>query len=150
MFEPTTTTWILSITGLVLYVPAIYIQVFAVWKPHDERTKTMLVGKGGDYFDATYFRFCQGTGWADLFLQLPLVIMGCILSLVGLRWGYAVWFAGAAITIYIHLVLLFVEGRHVYSKMGPFAFFTYCWGLWVYWAIIVIAYCLLRMNDIVF
>jgi len=135
--------------GILIYLPAIYIQALAVFRPHDRKTKDMLVGKGGDYHDKTYFTFCRGTGWADLFIQLPLVVVGSITVLFGQPWAYMIWFAGASITIYIHLVLVFVEGKHIYTNWGPLAFFTYGWGLWVYWAIIVFIYSLVRMTRIV-
>ncbi len=69
--------------------------------------------------------------------------------LSGQSWGYMIWFAGAFITIYIHFVLIFIEGKHIYTKWGPLAFFTYAWGIWVYWAIVVIIYSLIRINEIV-
>lgn len=148
MIEPTRATWILSITGVVLYLPAVYIQARAICKPHARKTKDMLVGKGYDYHDKTYFRFCQGTGWGDLCIQIPLVIGGCITVLFGVPWGYLLWFAGAAITLYIHLALAFIEGAHIYATWGPMAFFTYGWGIWVYWAIIVIPYSLARVSGL--
>ncbi|MDD5496363.1 MAG: hypothetical protein PHP46_04605 [Candidatus Omnitrophica bacterium] len=148
MMEPTIVTWILGISGVLLYLPAIYIQAFAVFRPHDQRTKDMLVGKGGDYHDKTYFDFCRGSGWADLGIQIPLVMIGSIAVLFGHPWAYTIWAAGAFITIYIHLILLFMEGKHIYDKWGPIAFFTYGWGLWVYWAIIVVIYSLLRIGKL--
>jgi hypothetical protein len=148
MLEPTPVTWLLSIVGVAIYLPAVYIQVLAVCKPHDQKTKDMLVGKGGDYHDKTYFAFCQGTGWADLCVQIPLVLVGCVAVLFAELWGYVLWFAGASITIYIHLVLVFVEGRHVYAHWGPLAFLTYGWGLWVWWGIVVVIYSLTRMAKV--
>ncbi|MBD3181870.1 hypothetical protein GF312_06235 [Candidatus Poribacteria bacterium] len=55
MLEPTLLTWMLSIAGIILYLPAVYIQVLAIAKPHDQRTKNLLVGKNEDYHDKTYF-----------------------------------------------------------------------------------------------
>jgi len=147
MLEPTPLTWILSIIGVVIYLPAVYIQARAVASPHSQKTKDLLVGKGGDYHDRTYFNFCQGTGWADLTMTLPLCLLGSVGVLFGRPWGYMAWLAGAFITVYIHLVLLFIEGRHIYEKWGPLAFFTYGWGLWVYWALVVIGYSLVRVSS---
>lgn len=148
MIEPTVLTWILSVIGVVIYLPAVYIQGLAVSRPHSQKVKDMLVGKGGDYHDGTYFKFCQGTGWADLTISIPLALVGSVGVLFGCMWGYMVWLAGAFITVYIHLVLLFIEGKYIYITWGPLAFFTYGWGLWVYWAIIVIVYSLIRVNAI--
>ena len=149
MFEPTPVTWVLSIIGVVIYLPVVFIQVLAIRRPHDQKTKDLLVGKGGDYHDRTYFTFCQGTAWADLFVQIPLVVIGGVTVLFARPWAYLLWFAGASITIYIHLVLAFVEGKHMLSKWGTLAFLTYGWGLWVYWAVIVVVYCLVRITGTV-
>lgn len=136
-------SFILGVTGVILYLPAVYIQVLAVFRPHDQKTKDLLVGKGCDYHDRSYFGFCRGSGWADLFIQLPLVIGGSIGILFSRSlWVYLIWFAGACITLYIHLILVFLEGRHIWTKWGKLAFFTYGWGLWVYWALTVAIYCL--------
>ncbi len=149
MIKPTIVTWVLSIIGVIIYLPALYIQTLAICKPYSQKVKDMLVGKGGDYHDKTYFNFCQGTGWADLTISIPLAIIGSIAVLSGQSWGYMIWFAGAFITIYIHFVLIFIEGKHIYTKWCPLAFFTYAWGIWVYWAIVVIIYSLIRINEIV-
>ena len=148
MLKPTLLTWILSIAGIILYLPAVYIQVLALVRPHDQKTKNLLVGKNEDYHDKTYFLFCQGTAWADLGIQISFVLIGCVTVLFGYLWAYMIWFAGAFITIYIHLVLIFVEGKHITKKMGFLAFFTYAWGLWFYWSIIVVIYSFVRMASI--
>ena len=146
MLKPTFATWFLSTIGVAIYLPAVYIQMLALCRPHAQKTKDLLVGKDREYHDKTYFAFCRGTAWADLCVQIPLVIVGCIGVLFGHAWAYVLWFAGASITLYIHFVLLFLEGRHIYSKWGPLAFLTYGWGLWVYWAILVVIYCLVRLG----
>ena len=146
MLEPTELTWVLSIVGLVIYIPPVYLEVLAVWKPDSQRTKDLLVGKGDDYKDETHAAFCYGHGWADMAIPIPAVIAGCIGVLLGQPWGYMLWFAGAAITIYIHFILLFLEGKHIYRTWGRLAFFTYAWGLWVYWAVAVAVYSLVRIQ----
>jgi hypothetical protein len=59
------------------------------------------------------------------------------------------WAAVAAIALYISIVLWFVDGEYVYPKCGALAFYTYYWGIWVYWAIIVLVCSLVRINGIV-
>jgi len=149
MIEPTWVTWTLVIIGLVIYSPPLYMQVLAVRDPHGRKVKDLLVGKGGDYADKTHFLFCRGTGWADLILQFPPLIVGSIGVILGQAWGYLLWGAVAAISVYISIVLWFVDGEHVYYRCGPLAFYTYNWGIWVYWSIVVLVYSLVRINEAV-
>lgn len=147
MIEPTATTWVLSVIGVIIYLPAVYIQARAVFRPRARATKDLLVGRGEEYPDVSYVSFCRGSGWADLGLQIPLVIVGSVGVLFGRPWAYALWFAGVSITLYVHLILLFLEGKHIFTKWGPLAFFTYGWGLWAYYALVVAVYCLARLAG---
>lgn len=148
MIEPTRITWALVMIGLVIYAPPLYMQVLAVRDPHSRKVKDLLMGPGADYADRTHFLFCRGTGWADLILQFPPLIAGSAGVLLGRPWGYVLWAAVAAISLYISIVLWFVDGEHVYPRCGRLAFYTYCWGIWVYWSILALAYSLLRMSEI--
>lgn len=42
MIEPTIATWILSIVSVIIYLPAVYIQTLAVWKPHSQKVMGCL------------------------------------------------------------------------------------------------------------
>ncbi|RJR46804.1 MAG: hypothetical protein C4567_01860 [Deltaproteobacteria bacterium] len=150
MLEPTIITWILIIVGLTIYVFPLYIQILAVRNPHSQKVKDLLIGKGEDYVDRTHFLFCHGTGWADLIMQFPPLAIGSIGVVLGRAWGYLLWMAVASIAIYISIVLWFIDREYVYPKCGPLAFYTYYWGIWVYWSVAVIAYCLFRFNGVVF
>jgi len=148
MIEPTSVTWTLVIIGLVIYAPPLYMQTLAVRNPHSQKVKDLLIGKGEDYADKTHFLFCHGTGWADMIMQFPPLILGSIGVLLGRPWGYLLWAAVAAISLYISVVLWFVDREYVYPKCGPFAFYTYYWGIWVYWSIVVVAYSIVRINEL--
>jgi len=150
MIEPTIVTWLLVIIGIIIYAPPLYMQVLAVRAPQSQRVKDLLIGKGADYADKTHLRFCYGTGWADLMMQFPPLIAGSIGVILGQSWGYMLWVAGATVAVYISIVLWFVEREHVYPNFGPLVYYTYYWGIWVYWAVIAIGYGLLRINGIVF
>lgn len=149
MIEPTWITWTLVIIGLVIYAPPLCMQILAVRDPHSRKVKDLLMGRGGDYADKTHFLFCLGTGWADLIMQFPPLVAGSIGVILGRPWGYLLWAAVAAISIYISIVLWFVDGEHVYPRCGPLAFYTYYWGIWVYWSVIVLAYCVVRISGVV-
>jgi len=148
MLEPTRLTWILVVIGIIIYAPVLYMQLLAIRNPHSQKLKDMLIGKGEDYHDKTHFLFCHGTGWADLIMQFPPLIAGSIGVILGRPWGYLLWMAVAAIAAYISIVLWFIDGEYVYPKCGPLAFFTYYWGIWLYWAVAVMAYSLLRFNGV--
>lgn len=145
MIEPTVFTWVLSIIGIIIYTPTMYLEYLAAFKPDSQKTKDLLVGKGQDYPDKTYAAFCKGHGWADLIIFF-FVLAGCVGVLLGHRWGYIFWFAGAGVTLYAHTLLLFLEGKHIFNDWGPLAFFTYGWALWVYWAVIVLFYSFDRLH----
>jgi hypothetical protein len=149
MIDPTSVTWTLVIIGLVIYAPPLYMQILAVRNPHSRKVKDLLIGNGGDYADKTHFLFCRGTGWADLIMQFPPLIVGSIGVIRSRPWGYMLWAAVAAISLYISIVLWFVDREYVYPRCGPLAFYTYCWGIWVYWSIVVLAYSLVRINGVV-
>ena len=72
---------------------------------------------------------------------------GCVAVLFGGVWAHLVLFAGACITLYIHTVLAFLEGRHIWAKWGRLAFLTYGWGIWVYWAMAAAVYCVCRVAS---
>jgi hypothetical protein len=148
MLEPTMITWLLVIMGIIIYAPVLYMQLLAVRNPRSQKLKDILIGKGEDYHDKTHFLFCYGTGWADLIMQFPPLIAGSIGVILGRPWGYMLWVAVAAIAAYISIVLWFIDGEYVYPKCGPLAFFTYYWGIWLYWSIAVMVYSLLRINGV--
>ncbi|MBI5568852.1 MAG: hypothetical protein HY914_02810 [Desulfomonile tiedjei] len=148
MIDPTTVTWTLVIIGLVIYAPPLYMQILAIKDPHGRKVKDLVIGKGEDYADRTHFLFCYGTGWADMIMQFPPLIAGSIGVILGRPWGYLLWAAVAAVSLYISIVLWFVDREYVYPKCGPLAFFTYYWGIWVYWSITVLAYSIVRINEL--
>ena len=63
----------------------------------------------------------------------------------GQHWGYALWGASGAISVYASIVLWFAEREYVYPTVGPLAYFTYIWGFFVYWGLAVIAYTVWRL-----
>ena len=54
MLEPTGLTWILIIFGLITCGPLLYAQLIMVRKPHSEKAKKWMIGKG------------EGIHWPDL------------------------------------------------------------------------------------
>jgi hypothetical protein len=146
MLEPTIVTWILIVWGIVLILlPILYAQLLMVRRPQDQKTKDLIIGEGEDWRDKSHFRSSYGIGWADLIMWLPMLAVGSIGVILGEHWGYVLWAASGAISLYISIVLWFSEREYVYPSVGPLAYYTYIWGQFVYWGILVVAYSVWRV-----
>ncbi len=150
MLEPTFITWILIIFGAITFLPLLYFQLIMLLQPHGTKASDMLIGKGEDWRDKTHFSSAYGFAWADWILVMPLMISGSIGVLLGQAWGYALWAATGAISLYINIALWFMEREYVYPSCGPLAYYTYYWGFFVYWGVIVVVYAVLRLTGVMF
>ena len=149
MLEPTLTTWILIIFGLVfIFLPMLYVQLRMVLRPNSRKTRDIIIGKGEDWRDKTHFRMSLGAGWADLMIWLPLLAAGSVGVILGQVWGYALWAASGAISVYANIILWFSEREYVYPACGPLVYYTYFWGFFVYWGIAVVVYTVLRLAGV--
>jgi hypothetical protein len=151
MLEPTLITWVLVIFGVFfIFLPILYAQIQMAFRPHSQRSKDIIIGKGEDWRDKTHFRTAKGLAWADLMIWLPLLAAGSIGVLQGQIWGYVLWAASGVVSVYISIVLWFSEREYVYPSCGPLVYYTYLWGFFVYWGIAVVIYAVLRLADIPF
>jgi len=149
MLEPTLTTWILIIFGLVfIFLPMLYVQLRMVLRPNNRKTRDIIIGKGEDWRDKTHFRMSLGAGWADLMIWLPLLAAGSVGVILGQVWGYALWAASGAISVYVNIILWFSEREYVYPACGPLVYYTYFWGFFVYWGVAVVVYTVLRLAGV--
>ncbi len=148
--QPTLTTWILVISGFIIYVPVIYGQILLLLSPHSQATKDVIIGKGEDWRDRTHLRSSYGFAWADIIFFLPLLIAGSAGVILGQAWGYALWTAAAAIAVNVNIVLWFSEREYVYPNWGPLAYYTFFWGFFIYWGIVAIVYAVLRLAGVAF
>ena len=147
MLPPTITTWVLVIFGLVfVFALLLYGQILMVLRPHSQKTKDLLIGKGEDWRDKTHFRFSVGGAWADLLFWLPSLLVGSVGVLLGYRWGYVLWAMSGGISAYISIILWFTEKEYVYPHWGPLVYYTVYWGFPIYWGLIVVLYSLLRLS----
>lgn len=94
-------------------------------QPHSQKAKDLLIGKGEDWRDKTHFRMSYGMAWADLTCWLPLLAVGSIGVMLGKKWGYGLWLASGAISVYINIIFWFSERAYVYPVQGPLAYYTY-------------------------
>jgi hypothetical protein len=149
MLEPTLITWILVVFGLVLiFLPMLYVQLLMVLRPHSQKTKDILIGKGDDWRDKTHFRISYGAAWADLMIWLPLLVAGSIGVILGQAWGYGLWAASGTISVYINIILWFSEREYAYPACGPLVYYTIYWGFQVCWGVAVVAYTVLRLAGV--
>ena len=150
MIQPTIITWIIVIFGAVTFIPLLYAQIVMLSQPYSQKTRNIIIGKGENWRDKTHFRSAYGFAFADWILLMPLMVSGSIGVLLGESWGYALWAASGAISLYINIFLWIMEREYVYRACGPLAYYTYYWGFFVYWGIIVLAYSVLRLIGVIF
>jgi hypothetical protein len=81
---------------------------------------------------------------------LPLLAAGSIGVMLGHVWGYLLWAASGAISVYVSIILWFSEREYVYPMAGPLVYYTYLWGFFVYWGVSAVVYTILRLANVVF
>lgn len=151
MLEPTVVTWILTVFGWIfIFLIMLYAQGLMATRPHSQKTKEVIIGKGEDWRDQTHFRMSLGGAWADLLVWLPLLLAGSVGVLMGQTWGYALWCASGAISLYINVILWFSEREYVYPANGPLFYYTVFWGFFIYWGVAVVVYSILRLTGVKF
>ena len=107
--EPTLVTWALVIWGAVTLAPLTSVQLALLLNPHGARTKEWVIGQGEDWRNRTHFRFAIGAAWADWLLVVPLFVAGALGVLLGESWGYVLFGAAGTISLYINIILWFME-----------------------------------------
>lgn len=148
MLAPTPVTWLLVLFGLITCLPLFFAQLIILRTPKGQKAKDVLIGKGEEWRDHTHFRSAYGMAWADWILWLPLLALGSTGVLLGAVWGYVVWAGAGAISLYINVVLWFLEKEYVYPSVGPLRYFTYFWGFFVYWGGLAVFYSILRLATL--
>ncbi len=148
--QTTIVTWILVIFGAVTLVPLLLSQLVILVKPRSQQASDILVASGEDWRDQTHFRSALGCAWADWLLLVPLAVVGSIGVLVGHAWGYVLWAAAGAISVYINIILWVMEKEYVYPSRGALAYYTYYWGFFVVWGMLALVYSVLRFAGFEF
>ena len=143
--QPTLITWALIAFGAVTLAPLVLVQLVMLVRPQSQKARDLLVAKGDDWRDRTHFRSALGCAWADWLLLVPLAIAGSVGVLLGHAWGYVLWAAAGSISLYINIVLWFIEKEYVYPSRGAIVYFTYYWGFFVYWGALALAYSVVRI-----
>ncbi len=145
--HPTSVTWALVVFGIVTLIPLFLAQLSMLVRPDSEGTKNLLIGKGEDWRDKTHFRMSLGGAWADWLFLTPLFLAGSIGVLLGQPWGYVLFGAAGACSLYVNIILWFTEKAYVYPTRGPLRYYTYYWGSFVYWGALALAYSAIRLSG---
>ena len=148
--QPTVVTWALVVFGLITMGTAFSISLVFLRSPHSPKSRELMIGKGKDWRDKTHFRLELGFAWSDLLFLAPLFVSGCVGVLLGQAWGYMLFGAAGACSLYINIILWFTEKEYVYPSLGPLKYFTYYWGFFVYWGALALAYSVVRISGVEF
>ena len=146
--QPTVVTWALVVFGLITLIPLILAQSSMLVAPDSRKTRDLIIGKGEEWRDKTHFQFARGGAWADWLFFGPLFLAGSAGMLLGYAWGYVLFGAAGACSLYINVILWFTEKDYVYPTRGPLRYFTYYWGFFVYWGALALTYSVLRVSGI--
>jgi hypothetical protein len=146
--QPTLVTWALIVFGVVTLMPLVVAQLSILVRPDSQTTRELLVGKNEDWRDHTHFRMAVGAAWADWLFFVPIFAVGTVGMLLGQSWGYVLFGAAGACSLYINVILWFTEKEYVYPSRGPLRYFTYYWGFFVYWGVLALAYSVLRIAGL--
>ena len=146
--QPTLTTWMLVIFGVVTLIPLFLVQFMALVNPSSQKTKELLIGDGEDWRDKTHFKMALAAAWADWLFFAPIFVAGSIGMLLAKPWGYALFSVAGACSLYINIILWFTEKEYVYPSRGPLKYYTYYWGFFMYWGALALIYGLARLNAV--
>ena len=145
--QPTPVTWVLVLVGVVVLMPLLRAQLSMLLKPDSQETRDLLIGRDENWRDKTHFRLALGAAWADWLFFVPVFVAGSIGMLLGQTWGYVLFGAAGACSLYINIILWFTEKEYVYPTRGPLRYFTYYWGFFMYWGGLALAYSLARLSG---
>lgn len=148
MIKPTIITWIVALFGSLTFLILLLAQLVILLKPKSQKAKDILIGKGEEWRDRTHFKSAYAFAWADWLVIMPLLVSGNIGVLIGQQWGYIIWIALGAISIYFSIVFWIMEKEYTYPSYGPLAYYTYFWGFFIYWGIAAVIYSIMRFNNL--
>jgi len=146
--QPTFVSWALIVFGVVTLVPLIMAQFSMLARPDSQKTRELIIGKGEDWRNKTHFKLSLGAVWADWLLFAPLFVAGCTGVLMGQSWGYVLFGAAGACSLYINIILWFTEKEYVYPTRGPLKYYSYYWGFFIYWGALALVYSVARISGI--
>ena len=146
MIEPTITTWIIALFGSVIFIILTGANLSLIINPDSNKAKDIFIGKGEEWRDKTHKKSALAFAWGDLLIIFPLLIAGLIGVFTGKVWGYILWIVLGTFSIYFSIVFWVLEKEYTYPANGPFAYYTYIWGFYLYWGIAAVIYSTIRLT----
>lgn len=147
MIETTIVTWIIAIFGVITFLPLFVVQLLMILKPHSQKIKDIIIGKGEDWRDKTHFKSALSFAWADLIIILPLYILGTIWVFNGQLWGYVIWISLGILSIYFSIIFWVLEKEYAFKSVGWIAYYTYIWGFFLYWGLGSIIHSVIQLSN---
>ena len=147
MYQPTIITWALIIFGLITCLPLLIAQLIILIEPQGKRAKDILIGEGEEWRDKTHFKSAYSLAMADWLIFVPVFILSIIGMFMGTLWGYLLFAISGSIQLYINVFLWFFEKEYVYPSTGPYKYYTYYWGNFIYWGIASMLYGIFRLSG---
>jgi len=147
MYQPTITTWIIVIFGLITCLPLLVAQLFMLFHPEGQKAKDILIGKDEEWRDRTHFKFALGAAWADWLIFFPLFFSGIIGMFLSEKWGFLLFSISGAIQLYMNTILWYLEKEYIYPSKGPLRYYTYYWGNFMFWGIASLLYGIFRFSQ---
>ena len=150
MLESGIWTWLLLGFGAITFLPLMYAQLIMLLYPKTSRASDLIVAKGETWRDKTHFRSALAFAWADWLVLFPLFIGGGLGIWWGQTWGLILWLSLGILAVYFSIIFWVMEKEVVYPSHGPWAYYTYFWGFFLYWgiaAIVVTSWQLARLSQ---
>ena len=149
MYQLTLIGWILIGFGMITFIPLLMAQLTILIDPKGQRAKDILIGKGEEWRNETHFKFSYGAAIADWLIFFPIFILAIIGMIVLKPWGYLLLSIAGTIQIYINTILWFTEKKYVYPNLGPWKYYTYFWGNFMYWGVGALIYGILKIAGMI-
>ena len=147
MYSPSMIAWLLFVVGVFTFLPLLAVQLMVIFKPNDRKTKDLVIGSGEEWRDHTHFKSALAFAWADWLIIFPLLVAGSYGVISGSVWGYVLWFALGIISVYFSILCWVLEKEYVFPSRGSLAYYTYYWGLFLYWGIAAIIYSFMMVIN---
>ena len=143
--EVTLWTWVVAVAGLAFIGLLCALQAVAVARPRAAWTIENVYGGDPAATDTkAYFAVNQGFAWADVFLWLPIQLLGSIGMLLGQTWGFA--FALAASVPYVYTAIqIFIWDRDLGYRENTLYYWIVVWGMWPAFGLVQGAYAAWRL-----
>ena len=145
--QTTLVTWVLIGFGVITLIPLLLSQCLMLFSPDSQKTKDLIIGEGDNWRDNTHYKLALGAAWADWIFFLPIFVSAIIGMMLSKPWGYLLFSVAGACSLYINIILWFVEKEYVYPSRGALKYYTYYWGFFIYWGALALVYGLARLNG---